>query len=177
MFAYITWQRNDEEILIMFFVMSSPETSEGYLTCFFHVNCVHLVIARWHPRCVSWPVCVTRHVTCHSCYSVTWRAPTHSHVIRVELWISHRSHFLLRDFCSKYSLTSTLWNAILRVVLNLWLDKPTSMPVCVLRIAPLVQYPHRLFLTSSYRLVWMLVLNIGSMSSTTCRQGIGANPW
>ena len=43
MFAYITWQRNDKEILIVFFVMSGPEASEGYLPCLFHVNCVHPV--------------------------------------------------------------------------------------------------------------------------------------
>ena len=51
MFAYITWQRNDKEILIVFSVMPGPETSESHLPYFLHVNCVHPVIARWHPRC------------------------------------------------------------------------------------------------------------------------------
>ena len=63
MFAYITWQRNGKEILIVFSVMSSLETSKSYLPCFLHVNCVHPVIAHWHPRCgVGWKGNLPTHV-------------------------------------------------------------------------------------------------------------------
>ena len=68
MFAYITWQRNDKEILIVFSVMSGPETSESHLPCFLHVNCVHPVIARWHPRCGYQHCEDTSHMAIYLCH-------------------------------------------------------------------------------------------------------------